>query len=360
MSDAAQPSDGQRRARKLPADFNLFSRFATSELTHSGVWAWILQSLDPDCPQELHELRVPARALLDHLGAPLEGALMVRREQKLAGGAGRIDIETEDAHGRVVVIETKVQAAPDVAQRERYAAAYRAQGRNLVAITILSTTFDEPWNMRGVEHLGATEILALLRAGSYATETMRQYLAWLEDVVVRRQAALTAVLSHDTAAAREALRDPAAQWGVMSRLGDLLGGPGVARLYRGQNLDGSYWTQLSFAPGAPPDYDALFYRLESRAVAEFTLRQYLKPASPSKVARLDWLRGRFRAAQVAAGQSLVFDTDPRFARREVQEAKVAQITVPPSSLSVLLDELPAVHEAFVKDLRIAGWPLGPA
>jgi len=28
--------------------FNIFQRFATSELTHSGIWAWIIQSLDDD------------------------------------------------------------------------------------------------------------------------------------------------------------------------------------------------------------------------------------------------------------------------------------------------------------------------
>jgi hypothetical protein len=346
--------------QKELTDFNLFARFATSELTHSGIWAWVLQSLDPDCPPELHELRAPARALLTRLGVELAGAVTVRREVSLPGRAGRVDVEVEDEQGRVVVIETKVKATPDLAQRERYADAYRESGRKLVAITILSTTFEEPWGHGDAEHLGATDVLDIVRAGIYRTDTMQQYSAWLEDVVRSRQDELAAALGDDPAVALQALKTPAVQWGVMSILRQRLGGSRAVRLYCGRNLDGSPWTQLAFAPGAAPDFDALFYRLECRgAAAEFTLRQYLKPAPPSKSGRLDWLRGEFQKAQATAVPGLVLDTEPRFARREVQEAKVAQYTLPPGNLSALLRDLPAVHERFVTVLRSTGWPIGP-
>ena len=179
---------------KDSSQFNLFTNFATSELTHSGVWGWILQSLDPDCPAELRELRRPAMALLDRLNSRLDGAISVRRECKLSAGRGRVDIEVKDELGQTVVIETKVKAAPDVAQRERYAAAY---GEKLVGITILSTGFDDPWNHPGAGYLGAKDVLEILEQGDYESQTMRQYVAWLRGLIALRQERLCRALGED-------------------------------------------------------------------------------------------------------------------------------------------------------------------
>jgi len=353
---------------KLPIDFNVFERFATSELTHSGIWGWILQSLDPDCPEELHELRAPARALLKRLNVQLDGRISVQREVKLHGSAGRVDIEVTDQNSRVVVIETKVKAAPDVAQRERYAAAYRAAQRaqntprRLIAITILSTTFDEPLDRTDIGYIGAAEILDILHAGRYQGQLINQYTTWLDYTLKTRKANVDKALGRDPIVARDALRDGAAQWGVMRSVRDQLGGQAAASLYCGRNLDGSAWTQVAFTSGCTSDCDQLFYRLESRGdAAEFTLRQYGKPITPGKADRLDRLRQWFREAMMASGcPANYFDTTPRYARRDVQEAKVAQVTIPSATAADLLERLPSVHAAFARRLGDEGWPLGPA
>lgn len=340
--------------------FNVFQRFATSELTHSGIWGWILQSLDDDAPPHFHELRPAARALLASVGVTdFLSPVTVVRERKLSGRAGRVDIEVTDARGRVVVFETKIQARPDLAQRQRYENSYRAEGHDLAAVAILSTTYEEPWATDPPPYLGAEALLAILHAGHYKSDLMMQYVAWLDALIQSRKDTLSRAVGVDARVVGEALQSAAAQWAVMRRLGETIGGPAVANLYCGQNKDGSPWTQLSFSPGATPQFDALFYRLESwRGVpAQFTLRQYQKPASSDKPVRLERLRAMF--ADAAAKSSLSVDTQLRGARRQALEAKIAQVTMPPATMTDLLAQLPAIHQRFVSMLTAIGWPMGP-
>lgn len=358
--------DHSRSAVELPTmRFNLFHRFATSELTHSGIWAWVLQSLDVECPEPYRELREPARALLTAMGVGgIESPVTVRRERKLPGKAGRVDIEVVDGNGQTVVIETKVRARPDPAQRQRYEDAYRAEGHRLVGITILSTTFDEPWGDPGLRHLGATALRDVLRSGSYRSDIMLQYVAWLENELATRQASLATAMGPDAAAASAALLSPGAQWGFFRRLGDAMGGPAAFHLYSGTNRGGTPWTQLAFSPGGPPDFDALFYRLDAwpGGSAEFTLRQYQKPASAGKPERLATLRALFADALAeAVAPAGLLDTRPKGARLRAQEAKVAQATIRDRvSPALLLEYLPRVHGAFRRRLEAMGWPLSPA
>jgi len=343
---------------KQSMEFNLFHRFATSELTHSGIWAWIIQSLDDDAPPELHELRPAARSLLKRMGVTeFESPVSVRRERSLEGDAGRVDIEAIDGRGRVVVIETKVSSAPDVMQRQRYADKYRSSGENLAGIAIVSTRFDEPWNDIGISHVGASDLLLVLRGIAYEQSVMRQYIAWLENTIRSRSAEVESALSSDPDECSVALQSAAAQWGVMRRLGEVLGGPKCGQLTAGQNNDGSAWTQLRFSPGAPPAFDALFYRLESwnGRAAQFTLRQYQNPADDEKVNRLRRLREMFREATV--GCSVPFDTEPKRARMRAAEAKIAQVLFPQGTMAAVLTHLPTVHGTFLEQLRAAGWPL---
>ncbi len=228
---------------KLPIEFNIFQRFATNELTHSGIWAWILQSLDDDAPAELHELRPAAQRLLRRMDVlDFESPVKVLREQTLGGAAGRVDIEAVDGLGRVVVLETKVSSAPDATQRQRYADWYRAIGGKLVGIAIVSTRFDEPWNDIGNDHVGASDLLEVLGTQAYGQSIMRQYFAWLDNAIQTRRAQVESALTDDPAECGTALRSPAAQWGVMQRLGEALGGRTCGRLTAGQNNDGSAWT----------------------------------------------------------------------------------------------------------------------
>jgi len=340
-------------------DFNLFHRFATSELTHSGIWAWILQSLDDAAPANVHELRPAARALLARIGvARFDSPIVVRRERKLPRDAGRVDIEAIDRDGRVVVIETKVQARPDLAQRQRYEDAYRAE-HDLAGVAIVSTTHDEPWNEIGLRHVGAGDLLTILRAGEYESDLVRQYVAWLDHVLAVRRAEFERAMGDDPMASSQALEGGAAQWSFMCLLGDRIGGRTAARLSAGNSRGGSAWTQLEFSPGGAPSFDRLFYRLESwpGKAAEFTLRQYQKPSDAEKPVRLQKLRAMFRDA--AAGSPLAFDTGPKRARTDVMEAKVAQVTIRAVPVAAVLAHLPDVHEKFVIALREMGWPLGP-
>lgn len=339
-------------------NFNLFQRFATSELTHSGIWGWIVQSLDDACPPELHELRPAASALLARIGVKqLESPIVVTRERTLSGEAGRVDLEVKSGRG-VVVLETKVKARPDLAQRDRYEAAYQGE---LLGIAIISTTFDEPWDEVGLKHVGAADLLMVLKAGRYKSDVMQQYVAWLEATLAERTAALDRALCDDADICCKALRNPSAQWGVMRQIAGEIGASTDTRLDAGQNRDGSAWTQLSFSPGGPPHYDALFYRIESRDshAAEFTLRQYQKPADSQKAERLIRLRKIFGEAVSASVCPMGFNTAPRYARMRAQEAKVAQVTIPDATPAELIAYLPPVHRRFAERIEEAGWPLGP-
>jgi hypothetical protein len=191
----------------------------------------------------------------------------------------------------------------------------------------------------------------------YDQSVIRQYVAWLENTIRTRSAEVESALSSNPDECSAALQSPAAQWGVMRRLGDALGGPTCGRLTAGQNNDGSAWTQLRFSPGGPPAFDALFYRLESwkGRAAQFTLRQYQKPADAEKLDRLRRLREMFRVATV--GCAVAFDTEPKRARVRAEEAKVAQVLFPDSTMAATLAHLPTVHSAFVAQLRAAEWPL---
>jgi hypothetical protein len=289
--------------------------------------------------------------------ADFESPVSVRRERKLRGEGGRVDIEAVDSQRRVVVIETKVSAAPDIAQRKRYADKYRGLGENLVGIAILSTRFNEPWSEIGVNHIGASDLLRILGSDRYDLSIMRQYVAWLDNTIRTRHIEVESALADNPTECCRALEAPAAQWGLMCRLGFALGGPACGHLTAGQNKDGSAWTQLRFSPGGAPAFDALFYRLESwkGSAAQFTLRQYQKPADDEKRNRLGRLREMFRAA--AAECTVAFDTEPKHARTRAQEAKVAQVLFPDGTMAAILAHLPAVHGKFLEQLRAAGWPL---
>jgi len=339
--------------------FNLFESFATSELTHSGIWAWILQSLDENAPEVMHELRAPARALMNRLDAPQVGPrVRVDREKKLPNPAGRVDIEVSSDGTPVLVIETKVKARPDLEQLQRYGEAYEAMGHR-PTVAILSTTIDDLFNDREASFIGPKSLLDVLRAGEYDSDLMRQYVEWMDHNVRARQAGIDAALGAAPAACAAALVSSAVQWAVMCRIGDAIGGPPAAGLFSGRNLGGSAWTQLCFSPYSPPDFDMLFYRLEAweGGGAQFTLRQYRKVADIGKQARLEKLRQLFEAA---AGPSMrIFDTSPKRAKKGAGEAQVAQVKIPHGTMGAVLDALPQVHERFVASLHQAGWPMGP-
>lgn len=183
----------------------------------------------------------------------------------------------------------------------------------------------------------------------------------LEATLTERTAALDRALCDDADICCNALSSPSAQWGVMRHIASEIGASTDTRLYAGQNRDGSAWTQLSFSPGGPLDYDALFYRIESRGsgAAEFTLRQYQKPADSKKGERLIRSRKIFGEAVSESACPVGFDTSPRYARRGAQEAKIAQVTIPDATPAELIAYLPPVHRRFAERIKEAGWPLGP-
>ncbi|MGH7646987.1 MAG: PD-(D/E)XK nuclease family protein, partial [Gemmatimonadaceae bacterium] len=104
-----------------PIDFNLFS-FATGELSHSAFWAWVLQTLCPDCPRSLEAVQPLAKSLLRRIGAAGIDLAEVKTEYsvKASPNAGRMDIVAFGKERDVVIIEHKVDAVPYLPQIERY------------------------------------------------------------------------------------------------------------------------------------------------------------------------------------------------------------------------------------------------
>ena len=132
----------------------------TSELSHSALWAWILQSLDSDDPP-LEGPNCLANGLIKFLAIrQIKPPVTVNTEVKLPGG-GRLDIELRDGSGTVLAIENKVKANPTKAQLDKYRESI-PDSSNL-HLALISTAFDEHFRVESPwRHVGMRDLLRLV------------------------------------------------------------------------------------------------------------------------------------------------------------------------------------------------------
>ena len=343
--------------------YNLFS-FATSELSHSAFWAWVLQNLDAPGSREVDEIKVVARRLLECIKVEKDPQkVKVSTEHILPGRLGRADIHVMLDDRDEVIIETKVTATPNADQLETYRQHQAAEG-GAVHLAILTTAFDadvrelvagnEGWKFIDMDRIETD----LLKDDDFSHPLLRDYSRWLNAEIACRERIKSHCKSTDTDVLTCALRTRVGQWHLMSDLVEGMGG----RQYRGTNVGGRPWTQFSFCnASADHDYDGLFYRIDIGSEGPYlSLRQYQWDPSPSveaKRARLVRLQELWEDTWKERGEGLRPRWSRKGGRRGVKESEIGWFLlteVPPAELRPLLAQ---VHRHFTEALRRDGWPV---
>ena len=258
--------------------YNLF-QFAPGELSHSAVWAWILQSLDATQPERAG-VRALAEGFVRWLRAPEACGEVTVKTERWIGAAGRLDIWA-DIGSCIIVIENKVSANPNREQVERYLRELKA-GEKEVVLCLMSASFDEDvrtgiQKIAGVRYCGLSELVTLVAPHRATHPLLGEYTEWLTDLREKREFLARQALSDDLAQVQQALSNVEGQWALLRALGRVVPG----HQHRGTNLDGTPWTQLMFHPG-DDQRDALFYRVDrSKRGAYLAVRQWQRTPIPS-------------------------------------------------------------------------------
>ena len=204
------------RAVEGPLRFNLFERFAPSELSHSAFWAWVLQSVHPDCPDDLKANQSIARAMMAEIGATRMGnKWKVTTEDYLGTGKGRVDILVVDENDQTVVLETKVSAVPREAQLEGYRAQLESRlgpGRGkLAGAAILSAHWWRPEALPDINYVGLQSMQCVLSAARNPHPLVAEYAGWVDARRAYFDSLLERALSSDVSQRASAMQDEAGQ-----------------------------------------------------------------------------------------------------------------------------------------------------
>lgn len=328
--------------------FNLF-RFATSELSHSALLAWLFQSLDTDADWARGPRNVAER-FLESLGIPpLRRPVEVQREFPLPGGGGRLDVVVRDDSDVVLVVENKVKVIPDANQLSRYSDSFKSHGQHIWPV-IVSTAFDDDvrkdnlgWKYRGLE-----AVADLVRPDRDLHPLLGDYSAWLDYTLERRARLGRDSMSSEVHLMEKALETPEGQWKLMESLTSGF----VGEQCRGVNKGGFPWTQFWFRDGGDCE-DGLFYRIDRKASGfYFSVRQYQSQPFPSvaaKLKRLIRLRGLWSDACAKAGPSLKLQLP---GGRGTKESEIACLLLRENVPTDLKRCLSGVHDAFVSTLHV--------
>ncbi|HZH27405.1 MAG TPA: PD-(D/E)XK nuclease family protein [Azospirillaceae bacterium] len=351
-----------------PEPYGVF-RYAPSELSSSGFWAWIFAGLAED-PERAAGQRAVAEAVLAAAGCATPiGQVSVEREYALGRGAGRVDIrvaydETE------ILIENKVKAIPTAEQLRRYVG--RPVNRSGLVPMLFSTAFDDqviealpgvrvgrgrpaeefPWTIFRPEDLRAAAV-----HGRALHPLIDDYVRSLERLLLKRETIKRLALSDDRDGLTEALGTHEGQWYLMKALTDGI----PACCYQGSNTGGRPWTQCRFTDRPAPERDALFYRIDfdmgggrGEWQPYLSLQQYQNPADPGKGTRLETLRAHAveaLASSLASSGSRYTPDDVSYAPRDIRipqlESAVIRFRVWETPFPALRVFFRQFHDSFV-------------
>ena len=245
---------------------NIFD-FASSELSHSGYWAWILDCLNyPD--DEFAGPREVALGLLEQIGASdFAPPFSVEREVTL-GPKSRVDIcltEKREADGKLTVgkklfIENKVSDnAPWHEQVERYRQ-FLGDGDR---IAVVSAAFDLGVRGEGEDdalcgYAGLEEIFCIEEIAADRHPLVGDHYAWVKD----RLLSWISIGRKSCSSVKEEYEEAPATPEGQSILMDFLTGGIAGHRHSGHNVGGKPWTQCRFADGDEETHDAIFYRID--------------------------------------------------------------------------------------------------
>jgi hypothetical protein len=345
-----------------PTPYGVF-RYASSELTSSGFWAWIFAGLGEDAALAAGQQAVAA-AILGAVGcAAPTGAVTVETECGLSDGTGRVvgRADLRVTYGDTeILIENKVKAMPTTEQLERYAGA-RTDQTGFIPL-LFSTTFDDPVidDLPGVRVgygrltrqapwtiFRPEDLLTAVARGRALHPLIDDYARSLEHLLLRRRTIRRLALSHDPEGLSEALGTHEGQWYLIRALTAGL----CADTYRGTNIGGRPWTQCCFTEDAALGRDALFYRIDfdMGGMGEWqpylSLQQYQSPADDRKKARLASLRAHaLKALRSVSDAPFYVPADTRDPQKESAVIRFRLRETPFPDLHVFFQRF---HDAFV-------------
>lgn len=332
---------------------NIFD-FATSELSHSAFWAWVLRCTDlpADCGR-LARPRALGRALLARVG--IHGVVtpvVVKTEQPI-DRRSRLDIEWRDAggQGQHLVVENKVSALVDRQQLKRYEASLPSSARRMVVCT--SAPEDLPERVHDWVCLDLPRVVALVAPHQGGHDLLDAYYDWAHRELESRLSIDAAILDGDAAEFSEAFNSHRGQWVFLQHVTQDFEG----HFRRGVNLGGRRWTQKVVGVyRSEGGKDEIFYRVDRRKNGPYlALRQgswddkqggdYTKAG-----ARLKVLRAAFRAAVERAGGELRLG---RPSNKGKAESDIAIFWLRENSIEELRQRLVEVHDEFRAAVRLA-------
>jgi hypothetical protein len=328
---------------------NLF-QFATQEPAHAALWAWIFQATDAE-EDALSGPKAVGESAVRLLDGPIpDGEVHVDTEVSLSSGA-RADVCVDFADGHTLVVEFKKRADFDDAQIERYREALDEDDQ----VALISTRFDADAADGVCPYLGLDDVRELLWAHREDHPLLSDYADWLDARKETRQAIEQDAFADDPAAVAEALSTLYGQVLVMDALTASMEGWTKSTH---ENTSGSPYTEFRFAEQGP-NQDALFYRIDEYAAGHHvSLKQYLPSrdaaAWDDKEGRLERLRAWWTEAAEQTNHRLSFRAPHNYGSKTREVACLPFADNPPS---VVVEDLPAIHEAFTRSLAQNGWSL---
>ena len=326
---------------------NLF-KYATSELSHSAYWAWIISSLQVPDQQDLAGPRRIAQRIFDYCNInkpdpPLEVDTEVQHDE---APNSRIDVLVRSDDKPVVAIENKVQALISVDQVERYRDALGCD------VICFSTSFDVGRDLPEY-YLDLDALIEISEVEAASHPLVADHVEWMKQLKAERKQLYCLATSGSVESQLEALSRAEGQWYYMQWLTDCIDGS----QYRGTS-HGRPWTQLRFYHGHNRR-DSLFYRIDKYKKGYYvSLRQYQKPPQPSwdeKERRRDQLRQIWQECFERVSPSLDRNKPNN---RGKNESEIACFLVHQQDPKHFKKGLSKLHEAFVEALIDQGWSEG--
>ncbi|MCE5278850.1 MAG: PD-(D/E)XK nuclease family protein [Planctomycetaceae bacterium] len=352
---------------------NIFEH-ATSELSHSALWAWILSCAQSE-EHDRRDVRRLAEAFLHHVGysAPLPRVTSVEREVTPRDGEKmRFDIVASLESGDTLLIENKVKALPDEAQLRSYAEHHPQSTYVLLHAGFNSLRRSYEWKRLGEvalwKRIGIEGILEVIDSMEepLSHSLLIDYDRWLRKLAARFEQLTVQALSNDVAEVNEALKSPQGQYAFVDNLCNDL--DGVIQL---GTSSGRPWTEFAFLwlendePGKDDYPDMLFYRLDatSRGIPYLAIRQYHRLATGDAVS-LQKKRDRLTLIRTCWAKAVAQSDQPSLnwrppGNRLGFEMEVCSLLLnsPENSPAKVRRALPGLHKGFLEELRKVGWPI---
>ena len=322
-----------------------FFRFATTEMSNSAFWGWVLQSADADDPS-LQEVRRLAEIVLRDLAIAPVPPIKVTLEYLLKGH-GRIDLHWQDASGNILLIENKVSAIPDEQQCRNYTNSANTHiGIKKAIFSIANDDLDREKIPVDWIYIDIGKQIAWMEEISSAHPILRDFRNFLVARHSLRQAERQDVMSSDPVRYNRGFETHAGQTEFMLRLKSFLGEDFIYKPSIEKNANFGYPAyQLWFY--YPPDDGKLLFRLDVRASRWcLMLRLYKDDQQLLDNTRFNRI-SELWAAAVQESQAILIPSRIPELRLKQRECNVAKYDFDANPPTVLLQEIPKALKAFM-------------